>query len=288
MLSALANLLEPRTLWHPRYWGELSSLVFTQDKKQAQALFHAAVSVRRKKIAQTDWTPWLGQHEFRSLPAAYTSLFLCAYFKKTVSDELLAAVNTQPLPMFVPDGDSLRISRTWMAACEQEFTLHLVDPHLLSVNLLPGDNRDFAYYIHHLHRTTYRLLPLAGLPPTLNNVYRGAVPNNDQLQLRGGLGRQPLVDYVEVKIERDKHLRCCSLTPHACENYDLVPPATTYFVLGRGMEDVGASEACVLPTVLFTTNTKVPSRFKGNAEQLLVLSQDRLKAFFRLFEVPLG
>lgn len=288
MLKGLANLLEPSTLWHPKYWGELCSLAFTQDPQQAQSLFQRAVETRRRVLAKIDWSPWLAQHELTSLSVAYTRLFLCAYFRKAVPEELKAAVTTQPVQLFVPEGDTLRISRLWMAACEQEFSVQLVAPELLAARPIPQDNQDYADFIHQLHRTTYRLLPLAGLTPTLSSIYRGAVPLSDPLQLKGELGKFPQMDFTEARFGKDSHVRCCSLAPHACENYDLTPPRAAYFVLGRGMEDVGADEACVLPTVLFTVNAKVPNRFKGSAEHLIVLAQDRLKVFFRLFEVPLG
>jgi len=288
MLSGLSFLLESRTLWHPKYWGELCSLAFTQDQQQAQGLFQRAVDVRRRVLAKVDWSPWLAQHELSSLSVAYTRLFLCAYFRKAVPEDLQAAVQTQPVKLFVQEDDTLRISRLWIAACEQEFTLKLVAPELLTVRRLPQSNQEFADIIHNVHRTTYGLLPLAGLTPTLSSLYRGAVPNSDPLQLKGELGKFPQMDYTEARLSNESHVRCCSITPHACENYDLTPPRDAYFVLGRGMEDVGADETCVLPTVLFTTNTKVPNRFKGSSEHLIVLTQDRLKVFFRLFEVPLG
>lgn len=288
MLSSLSALLESSTLWYPRYWGELCSLAFTQDRQQAQNLFQRAVDVRRRVLAKADWSPWLAEHELSSLSVAYTRLFLCAYFRRAVPEDLQAAVKTQPVKLFVPEGDTLRISRLWMAACEQEFAVQLVAPGLLTVRPLPKNNQDYADIIHNLHRTTYSLLPLAGLTPSFSSLYRGAIPKSDPLQLKGELGKFPQMDYTEIRLGSESHVRCCSLTPHACENYDLTPPRASYFVLGRGMEDVGADEACVLPTVLFSTNAKVPNRFKGSSENLILLAQDRLKVFFRLFEVPLG
>ena len=290
MLRGLFHHAEKKTFYSPVYWKALSNLLFSQDKKEAQKLLQRVVDSHRKQFSEIDWRPWLAENEFASLPAAYTRLFYHAYFRHPLPDDLKPSISSQPIPVFSLDGSFLRLSRPWMAACQQELGLNLVLPELLTVRKLPSTNQDYADYVHAVHRTTYNLIKLASLKFTMESVYRGAVSHTEELTIRGQLAPYPIFDVLEEVYDNERHIRCCSIKPHACENYDITPVRSHYFVLGRAMEEIGTSEACVLPTVLFSTNSKVPNRYKGNTEQtqLLIMGEDRMKVFFRLFEMPIG
>lgn len=117
-------------------------------------------------------------------------------------------------------------------------------------------------------------------------MYRGIFPLDDPITISISLSQKPHLEWEELSVNGTSTTRCCSIKPHACENYDFDPRRGIHFVLARGMDIDGTKTDCVMPTVLFSVHEIPKDRYRGNAEpeHILLINKRKMNEFFYLFE----
>jgi hypothetical protein len=122
----------------------------------------------------------------------------------------------------------------WMDAIQRVCNFQLIAPGLLTVEKQRFDNVWFAERVNNIHLTTYKILERMNLPLTLTNIYRGALESNAVYNEDASLENYKL-EMEKWKIDGVVHIRCYSLKPHACENYDFDYKKRLYFHVARGL-----------------------------------------------------
>ncbi|CAG9319484.1 unnamed protein product [Blepharisma stoltei] len=259
----------------PLQWSNIARLIFSQDHSLANQIYNSVVEKHKKSFQKLN----LKQHD------RIIDLIISAYMKEPANEALKSRL-TDFQGIFEENEGRLRISRAWIDAIQQETKIKLFPDRLLKIPDRNLDNRHYAEIIHNMHTAAYNIMTYKKLEPTMNFFYRGIFPVHDKLELKGNLGDKLRLENDEIKIKDEVHIRCCSIKPHACENYDFDPTPNVTFIIARGMDDNGKQSICVMPTVLFSVHDLPKFRYKGNAEpdSIFLVNKAKLKEFFYLFE----
>lgn len=189
--------------------------------------------------------------------------------------------------MYSKHNGQIWLSRAWMWAIQSELGIKLLPDELFFLKPEPNKHIEYSTFIHNIHRATYNIMNFKGIQPTFSVIYRNVIEDNRVFKSKYSLTKEPMIEYNAISLEGVLNIRCCSLKPHACENYDFSVSENTLFVVARGMEEVAVGDIRnALPTVLFTFNHKDISRFKSNAEykDVLVMDLDQFYKFIYLYE----
>lgn len=189
--------------------------------------------------------------------------------------------------MYSKQNGQIWLSRAWMWAIQSELGLNLLPDELFFLKPEPNKHIEYSTFIHNIHRATYNIINFKGIQPSFSVIYRNVIEDNRVFQSRYSINKEPLIEYNAIKLDGALNIRCCSIKPHACENYDFSLNESNLFVVARGLEEVGIGQfKTALPTVLFTFNHKDITRFKSNAEykDVLILDMDRFYKFIYLYE----
>lgn len=259
----------------PTLWPHLSSVVSNQGTQEANDLIKRVVDRHMQTL------------ESKDLPASYfiEDFLFDLHFNRPTEphSEVIEALSF----MIERTNGKVRITRAWLEALQNKLNLNWFPTELFRIPYRYLDNRYYAEQIHRIHKATYNILEARQVIPTLRLIYRNAVKDDEEIALKGKLSTYTVLENMEAKLEGVPNIRCCSLKPHACENYDFDFRRKSVVIIARGMDEENAmSQFVALPTVLFTRHGLNYARYKSNLEAnyLIVLDTERLYTFFYLFE----
>lgn len=275
MLPLLYKYTGPPLFYYPSLYPSLLKLTHSRDKEISANCFNYIVS---KHIETLSKTPGLSKEQL-------LDLLIASYFRYPLSGSLKNFLS-QFSNIFQIANNSIRLSRSWISAIQAYTETPLFPQQLFALSPGTWTSNDYAAHIHYIHQATYNILHYKKITPTLQLIYRNSLRDSPEVTLKGTLTKFPVTEYDTSYINKAKNIRCCSIKPHACENYDFDYNSKSLFVLLRGMDDVGNNIECVLPTVLFTFHHFPVYRYKGNVqpEELLLVNHPQLRSFFWLFE----
>lgn len=179
------------------------------------------------------------------------------------------------------------LSRAWIWAIQSELGLNLIPQELFFIDPEKNKHVEYANFVHYIHRATYKIIEFKGIEPSFSVIYRNVIEDNRIFTPKIKIGNKPMVEFHAIELDGALNIRCCSLKPHACENYDFTANDNNLFVVARGMEEARHGEVrAVLPTVLFTFNYKDITRFKSNADykDVMVFDMEHIDRFLYLYE----
>jgi hypothetical protein len=198
--------------------------------------------------------------------------------------------------MFSNSKNGITLSRAWIKAIQKEYKISLIPDQLLDIPKIIDNRRHVIDTIHYIHQATYNILSYKNIEPTYNLIFRNTVNieksiyskyKDHILSADRTLSKFPIYEYDKVKLETF-NIRCCSIKPHGCENYDFNFNKSYKFVISRGMDEKSYVETeCVMPTILYTLQEKNLRRYKGNADinDVIFIAGDDLMNFFEMYEV---
>ena len=262
-------------LKNPRIWTLTCSVFTTQNSHKANKVYEYFVEKHKKKLKTME-----------NKQADKMIDFLCAVhlrdelsLKSGRYDNLSWMFKTTKLGIFV--------TRAWIDAIQQDLNISLIPKKLLEIPL-KNDMRYVLETIHYIHLATYNIINYKGLVPSYGLIFRNIIQTDSEIPLKGWISKSPFFELEQVKIQNVLNIRCCSIKPHGCENYDLEIKENRVFVLARGMDEAGFNQfECVMPTILYTLHPNSRSRFKSTApmDQVITISGEDLHRFFFLYEL---
>ena len=251
-------------------------LLFHDNQDRANEIFlkvaqrHLEV-LRSKKLQQTD----------------KLLNFLCDIHLQN-EPELNSGIYDEFSWMFTRKNGKIWVSLAWLWAIQAELGLNLLPSELFKIKLTKNKVLGLADQIHYIHRATYNILAHKGLKPTFSRVYRNTIIDDREIKTLSELARVPVVEYFDTVLDGVLNVRCCSIKPHGCENYDLSLNKNNIFVISKGMNEVSYMKSeNVMPTILFTYQPLDWQRFKSTAnyKDVLVLDGTQIELFFYLYEI---
>lgn len=251
-------------------------LLFQNDQDRANEIFlkvaksHQEV-LKSKKIQQTD----------------KLLNFLCDIHLQNET-ELNSGIYDEFSWMFVRKNGKIWISLAWLWAIQAELGVKLIPKELFQIRHDKNKTLYHADQIHYIHIATYNILAYKGLKPTFSRIYRNVIIDDREIQILKSLTKVPAIEYFDIGLEGVLNVRCCSIKPHGCENYDLSVNQNEIFVISKGMNEVSYMKSeNVMPTILFTHHPLDWQRFKStvNYKDVLVLNTTQIELFFYLYEI---